>query len=352
MKLLTLIITFSFICSGSIYGIPADNTTVKKAIVLQAGLKNNSTKVPVLCKVEYDGENPVEAIIKQGNIVLSKQKLRKGNNDLFFFAKANISRKVGSLKLVVNDEITPIKAITIPYRKWRVNFVQHTHTDIGYTRSQSDILAEHLRYIDYALDYCDQTDNNPDASKFRWTCEVTYPVEKYLISRPQRQIDRLKQRVREGRIELTAMYLNFNEMPDEQTYAASLKPLEIFRKHGLQAKVAMQNDINGIGWCFNDYYNTLGVKYLNMGTHGHRALIPFDKPTAFWWESPSGKRMLAFRANHYNQGNFFGIERDDFENFERNMTTKTIAAMASSTITRTAMRIGGNGAQPGKRPVM
>ena len=319
MKLRNIIIAFFFICSGFVPGISADKTTVTKAIVLQAELKNNPTKVPVFCKVEYVGENKAVALIKQGNSILIKQNLRKGSNDLFFFAKANKSRKVSGLKLVVNDKTIPVKATTTSDRKWRVNFVQHVHTDIGYTRPQSDILADHLRMIDYALDYCDQTDDYPDAAKFRWTCEVTWPVEKYLISRPKKQIDRLKQRVKEGRIELAAMYLNFDEMPDEQAYAASLKPFEKFREHGLQPKVAMQNDVNGIGWCFNDFYNTLGVKYLNMGTHGHRALIPFDRPTAFWWESPSGNRMLAYRAEHYHQGNFFGIHKDNFEYFEKEM---------------------------------
>jgi alpha-mannosidase len=77
------------------------------------------------------------------------------------------------------------------------------------------------------------------------------------------------------------MYFNFDELPDEQTLAASLKPIRRFKNEGLEVKVAMQNDVNGIGWCLNDYYNDLGVKYLNMGTHGHRALIAFDKPTLF-----------------------------------------------------------------------
>lgn len=53
-----------------------------------------------------------------------------------------------------------------------------------------------------------------------------------------------------------------------------------------------------------------------MGTHGHRALICFDKTTVFWWESPSGKKVLTYRAEHYNQGNFFGIHTDDFQTFE------------------------------------
>ena len=63
----------------------------------------------------------------------------------------------------------------------------------------------------------------------------------------------------------------------------------------------MQDDVNGIGWCFSEYFADAGVKYVNMGTHGHRALICFDKPTVFWWESPSGKKVLTYRAEHYTK---------------------------------------------------
>lgn len=209
-----------------------------------------------------------------------------------------------------------------PVRLWNVNFVQHSHTDIGYTRSQTEILAEHLRYIDYALDYCDITDSYPDESKFRWTCEVSWAVDEYLKCRPVEQIERLKKRVREGRIEIAGMYFNFDELPDEQSLAVSLLPLKRIRENGLEVKVAMQNDVNGIGWCLNDYYSELGIRYLNMGTHGHRALICFDKPTLFWWESPSGNRMLAFRAEHYMIGNtVFLIHTGNFNRFEEELLT-------------------------------
>ncbi len=212
------------------------------------------------------------------------------------------------------------KALTIqPVRKWHVNFVQHSHTDIGYTRAQDEILAEHLRYIDYALDYCDQTDDYPDDAKFRWTCEASWPVDEYLKVRPESQIERLKKRVKEGRIEITGMYFNFDELPDEQTLAASLQPLKRFKEQEIPVTTAMQDDVNGIAWCFSDFFPQAGVKYLNMGTHGHRALICFDKPTAFWWESPSGNRMLAFRAEHYMTGNSFGIHTGNFNRFENNV---------------------------------
>ncbi|MCD6332918.1 MAG: glycosyl hydrolase family 38 [Bacteroidales bacterium] len=216
---------------------------------------------------------------------------------------------------------TSEKSITLkPARHWQVNFVQHTHTDIGYTRPQTEILAEHLRYIDYALDYCDATDTLPEEARFKWTCEAAFAVDNYLQSRPQSQIDRLKKRIREGRIEVTGMYFNFDETPDEQSYAASLAPLARFRAAGIPVQTAMQDDVNGIGWCFADFFPKAGIKYLNMGTHIHRALLVFDKPTAFWWESPSGNRVLTFRAEHYMIGNTqFGIHTQNFEHFERTL---------------------------------
>jgi hypothetical protein len=209
-----------------------------------------------------------------------------------------------------------------PARQWEVNFVQHSHTDIGYTRPQNEILGEHLRFIDYALDYCDITDDYPEEAKFRWTCEAAWAVDEYLRSRPRSQVERLLQRIREDRIEITGMYFNFDELPDEQILAASLKPLKKFRESGIAVKTAMQNDVNGIGWCLADYFHDLGVRYLNMGTHGHRALICFDKPTLFWWESPSGKRMLAYRGEHYMIGNtVFKVQSGDFNLFEEAVLT-------------------------------
>ena len=194
-----------------------------------------------------------------------------------------------------------------PVKEWEIYLVQHTHTDIGYTRPQSEILPEHLRYIDHALDFCDQTDDYPDAAKFRWTCETAWSVREYLRSRSQEQIDRLLKRVKEGRIEVTGMFLNYSEIVDEPALAAQTKTLRMIQNKGFDVKSIMQNDVNGIAWCLVDYYNTTDVKYLNMGIHAHRARRPFDKPTTFWWQSPSGNRLLAYRSEHYMHGNAVGL---------------------------------------------
>lgn len=278
--------------------------------------ENGQSKQLASGNILYFGLPETARIYVDGKLV-KQQELRFGANYLRLGLPEVKQKKSIKFKLEAGAFSQELKLEQFPVRKWQVNLVQHSHTDIGYTRSQTDILAEHLRYIDYALDYCDATDNYPDAAKFRWTCEAAWAVDEFLKCRPAEQIGRLKKRVQEGRIEIAAMYFNFDELPEEQVLAASLQPLKLFKDNELQPKMAMQNDVNGIAWCMNDFYHDLGVKYLNMGTHGHRALICFDKPTLFWWESPSGNRMLAYRAEHYMTGNtVFEIDKGDIPNFE------------------------------------
>ena len=199
-----------------------------------------------------------------------------------------------------------------PPRRWTVYLTQHTHTDIGYTRPQTEILPEHLRYIDYALDFCDATDAHPDDAQFRWTCETSWAVREYLKGRPARQIERLKQRVKEGRIEVCGLLLNMSEIAPEPALAALVRPLkEINHALGAPVRTAMQNDVNGAGWCLPDLFQGVGIRYLSMGINQTRSILPFDKPTCFWWESPSGKRVLAYRSDHYMTANFWGIETGD-----------------------------------------
>ena len=202
-------------------------------------------------------------------------------------------------------------------RKWTIYLVQHTHTDIGYTRPPDELLPAFLRHIDYALDYCDVTDDYPDDAKFRWTCEASWVVREYLRRRPPEQIERLRKRVAEGRIEITAMFLNMVELADENIMAASLTPIREFRQHGLSVSTAMQNDVPGASWCLVDYFSDIDIRYLVMGVNNDRTPRPFEKPTAFWWESPSGKRLLAWRPDHYHTGNHLGIHTGRLSTMER-----------------------------------
>lgn len=271
-------------------------------VVKEEGKLFNSVSVDFI----HTGDE-VQSTVSIGNVKESIQ-LTPGYNKLELLIPKLEEETQLIAKIKTKGEKEQSLPVTIkPVKEWEIYMVQHTHTDIGYTRPQSEILPEHLRYIDHALDFCDQTDDYPDAAKFRWTCETAWSVREYLRSRPQEQIDRLLQRVKEGRIEVTGMFLNYSEIIDEPALAAQTKTLRMIQNKGFDVKSIMQNDVNGIAWCLVDYYNTTDVKYLNMGIHAHRARRPFDKPTTFWWQSPSGNRLLAYRSEHYMHGNVLGL---------------------------------------------
>ncbi|MGD9558748.1 MAG: glycoside hydrolase family 38 C-terminal domain-containing protein, partial [Mangrovibacterium sp.] len=303
-------ILFVFLC---FFGDPLD-------LASQAGSSHvEFLNAPVLFKeggksfqqvvVGYKSEVPGEIVVTGNNRELLKAGLKRGENHFLLTFPAVTRPEKVNLSVKINGGSAESYLIRLePPKTWQINFVQHSHTDIGYTRPQSEILAEHMRYIDYALDYCDQTDNLHDDAKFRWTCESSWVTREYLRSRPQSQIGRLVKRISEGRIEVTGMYANMAEIADENLMVDFLQPLREIGKLDIPVRTAMQNDVNGIAWCMPDYFKNTGVNYLIMGINETRSVRPFDKPTAFWWEAPSGERMLAFRADHYMTGNFFGLE--------------------------------------------
>ena len=319
--------------TGSNSNLTSWYTTFKKAVrtgvtlnPFPAIIKKGSQEMQLVeAAVFYFGADSEAKIYADGKLIESTN-LKFGYNAINLGLPPVSKPTLIDLKLVVGHIILRNTITLDPVKKWNIKFIQHTHTDIGYTRSQTEILAEHLRYIDYALDYCEATDSYPDNAKFRWTCEAAWPVDEYLKCRPASQIERLIKRIKEGRIEVTGMYFNFDEIPDEKILAASLAAVGRIKEKGIPVTLAMQDDVNGIGWCLNDYFNQIGIKYLNMGTHGHRALICFDKPTMFWWESPSGKRLLTFRAEHYMTGNtVLEMQYGDIDRFKNNLLNYLIS---------------------------
>ncbi|MGV8090880.1 MAG: glycosyl hydrolase family 38 [Mangrovibacterium sp.] len=274
----------------------------------------NSGKQVVRLKYSHFGA-PANAVIRCGDVTETCS-LNFGINYIEVGIPSVTNEKDETVTVKVGKNTLSSNVKLRPAKEWKINFVQHTHTDLGYTRPPHEILAEHIRFIDCALDYCDQTEDYPDDAKFRWTCESAWIVSEYMRTRPKGQIERLKKRINEGRIEVTGMYFNFDELPGEQDLAYSLYPLKELNDNQIEIKTAMQNDVNGIAWCFSEFLPDMGIKYIIMGINKTRSLLPFDNPTAFWWESPSGKKILTFRGEHYNMGNNLHVEQGDFETFE------------------------------------
>jgi len=204
-------------------------------------------------------------------------------------------------------------------RDWTIYLVQHAHTDIGYTKPQFEIMSEHLRYIDYAIDFCDQTRDYPEECRFKWTCETTWAVSEYIKIRPKHQVDRLMDCIRRGQIEVAAMYFNMAETADDNSLRYFLQPVKDLKDRGIPIQTAMQNDVNGFAWCFPEWLSDLGIKYFSMGINVHKSLLPFDNPTVFRWESPCGKSIVGFEGLIYITGNWWGVHTGDANRLEENL---------------------------------
>jgi hypothetical protein len=275
--------------------------------------KRGELRQPFTMQVLNNGKQQRADVLIDGR-ALTSVTLRPGINLLEADIPEITEEKHITVSLKVKAKETGAHTLNVvPPKKWTVYLVQHTHTDIGYTRPQTEILAEHIRYIDYAIEFCEATENYPDDAKFRWVCEASWAVKEYLKTRPEPQINKLLKYIRNGQIEVTGMFFNLSDLIDENSFRAFLAPFKEFKKYDIPVVLAMQNDVHGLPWCLADYMPDLGIKYFSMGEHGDRALVPFDRPTVYKWESPSGKASYAFRPDHYHMGNFWGIHEGTHE---------------------------------------
>ena len=102
----------------------------------------------------YRSGNPGKIVFLKDGKELLKADLKRGNNRFLLTVPAVSKPGRITISTKIDDKPADKYPVTlIPPKKWEIYFVQHSHTDIGYTRPQSEILAEHMRYIDYALDY-------------------------------------------------------------------------------------------------------------------------------------------------------------------------------------------------------
>ncbi len=200
-----------------------------------------------------------------------------------------------------------------------IYFINHNHTDIGYTDHQDIVFQKHMEFIDEAVEACEATaDFHPDA-QFRWTCEATGITERYLDRASPAQIDRFAALNRQGRMDVTGMCYNFISPIAPEVLLRSLYPIRRLRdRYGLSIEAAMQCDVNGISWMFADLLPTVGVDFLAMAINPTRGGTPSPRPGAFWWEGPSGKRLGVWNGYTYGWGiTFWGM--GDLDRFSRLM---------------------------------
>jgi hypothetical protein len=176
--------------------------------------------------------------------------------------------------------------------------LNYTHTDIGFTDYQD--VAFVSTSIDQALDLIEATDGRSPEAQYKWTCETTGPLLRYLRQASPAQVDRFQHWHGKGRIDVAAMQYNLTPLLNVEQMHRSLYPLRALRdEFGLTIESAMQDDVNGVSWLFADLLAALGVWFYTAAINPIRGARPKPFPGAFWWEGPSGKKVLAWNGYHY-----------------------------------------------------
>lgn len=194
-----------------------------------------------------------------------------------------------------------------------VYVVHHSHTDVGYTDLQERVIDTQASYIHTVLDIMAR----PENADFRWNCETLFCVEEFFQSASREQQDEFFRLAAEGRLGLSANYLNFTDLLDCQVYAERLAQWQKrLAPYGAAMRTAMIADINGISMGCRDAMLDNGVEFLFANIHCHHGMYPlYQNQTAFFWENAAGRRLLVWNGEHYNLGNVLGIKPNSSTNF-------------------------------------
>ncbi len=95
-----------------------------------------------------------------------------------------------------------------------VYIVNHSHTDIGFTDYQDVCFRQHSEYIEQALDLIEATAHYPVEARYRWVCEVTGPLDRYLRRASPAQLDRFRHWHQQGTIDVAGMQYNLTPLLD------------------------------------------------------------------------------------------------------------------------------------------
>ena len=191
--------------------------------------------------------------------------------------------------------------------------VHHSHTDIGYTDLQEHVIDLQTDYIRSAL----RLMREPENADFRWNCETLYCVEQFFESAAPEEQRFFLELAAQGRLGLSANYLNFTDLLDCGIYSRRLHAWkERFAGSGITLRTAMCADINGLSMGQRDAMIDNGIEFLYTNIHCHHGMYPlWQNQNAYFWENADGRRLLVWNGEHYNLGNVLGLRPNHTVNF-------------------------------------
>jgi alpha-mannosidase len=273
---------------------------------------------------------PMPFLLKNGKQTLLLSALHFGNDEQLRVKVNNRNSFLFTLKNGMNSFDIPVDAVKRPstvavdvtvgekaslsqevllkpvvYRQ--IYFIHHSHTDIGYSHLQPEVLRIHMKNIDDALRMIDATRNYPEGARFKWNIESLWVVENYLAQASKSQQEKFIKAVKGGSICLSGLYANIltglsepEEVFHYTDYAEQLR-----QKYGVKIISAMISDIPGCAWTTVTGLAHGSIRYFSSGPNYLGGTHPYlgdrvggfvrtwgDRPV--WWKSPSGEEKILF----------------------------------------------------------
>ncbi len=221
-------------------------------------------------------------------------------------------KKDGKVSLTLRQGSKAIKkTITVPVmRQWTVYIYPHSHVDIGYTNTQSNVEILHKRNIDEGIRLAEATKDYPAGARYRWNPEISWPLERYWQTASTEQKERVIQAIKNGWLCLDASYLNTNTSAcsDEELFEVFRFSRMMQELTGVPSKTLQQMDIPGMSWGLVPVMAQQGVRYIMSWPNACRAGYTHnldEKP--FWWEGPDRKsKVLFFQPGGYANSGSMG----------------------------------------------
>lgn len=240
---------------------------------------------------------PENLSIAIGSALVTKL-LDYGLNQFYLEVPISAAEKGERVTLKISNQL--VKDTTIkfnPIEPKTIYLLHHSHVDIGYTHIQKEVEELQWSFIESAIELAKLSKNLPNESKFKWNVEVMWAVDSYLKQATPEKRKAFGDAVKQGDIELAALYAN------ELTGLCSSRELieltesarRIAKECGVAIESAMITDIPGWTWGIVPVLANRGVKYLSLGTNQmHRIGDILDKwgDKPFYWVSQSGQEKL------------------------------------------------------------
>lgn len=210
-----------------------------------------------------------------------------------------------AVKAIINNQVLLNEFIPVKPVKFReLNLVHHSHTDIGYSHLQEEVIQIHNHNIREALRLINKTKDYPIGSRFIWHIESAWVVENFLRECSTPEKESFIRAVKNRQILISANYANIMTglcLPEELDWITDYA-LHLRKEYSLPIQTAMLTDVPGMSWSVVSSLAKRGIRYFSNGINyiegmpgggdriGQALTAHGDRP--FWWLSPSGKDSI------------------------------------------------------------